>query len=419
MSFFDGVFVNTIFLLFPIFIYLIYEAYNNNIKRKKNDIVFDLLMLTSVYLLIKFSYYFPNIDYLLLVNIPLLLSYLKKRKYLGIILSIIIVSYYFEAYDFNLIYIIIEYIFYFIFYTGLTYKERISDFIINTFTFIKGIILSIEIFYLIPNNDPFCLIIIKLFILLTVFYFISYFVLYLLKKGEDIVSLNNTLKELEKEKTLRKALFKITHEIKNPIAVCKGYLDMMNYNDLIKVKKYNDIIKKEINYALTIMDDFLDYSKIKIDLDIMDIDILLEDIFTSMNSLFNSKNINAKYNLLKKDILIEGDYNRLKQAFVNILKNSVEAVNEKGKIKLTVKDKANYIELVFEDNGEGMSKETLERLGEMFYTTKVKGTGLGVSLSTEIIKLHNGKIKYESKIGEGTKVIINLLKYNETKNKKK
>ena len=105
-----------------------------------------------------------------------------------------------------------------------------------------------------------------------------------------------------------------------------------------------------------------------------------------------------------------GDYNRLKQVLVNVLKNSIEAMeNVESKI-LTVETclKEQDFLIKVKDSGEGISKENLKKLKDPFFTTKVRGTGLGVYLSNEIIRAHHGSLDYDSVEGEGTMVLISL-----------
>lgn len=411
MSFTEELLINTILLLFPIFIYLLYVAYSNNISKEKNNYIFDITTIFSLYLLIKYRIHFSNIAFLLLINVPLILSLLNKRYKCLIILTIIIVTYHNVIYDINIFNVMIEYFLYLLFFIYFNKKNKTNEFFLYSFIFIKGIILSFEIFYLIPYESNLYVLIFQIFLILLVFYVVSSLSIYLLEKGEQILSLNNALKELEKEKVLRTSLFKITHEIKNPIAVCKGYLDMMNYNNIETVKKYNGIIKSEINRTLNIMDDFLDYTKIKVNMESMDIVMLLEETIKSTETLLNSKNIELICNIIDDEVYINGDYNKLKQVLINIIKNSIEAITtKKGHIKINLKSIKNKVIITIEDNGQGMSKETLSKINEMFFTTKVKGTGLGIPLSNEIIKLHNGKIKYESIENKKTKVTITLQK---------
>ena len=86
---------------------------------------------------------------------------------------------------------------------------------------------------------------------------------------------------LKKDKEIKNALFKLTHEIKNPLAVCKGYLDMINLEKKEKSEKYIRIMKQEINRSLNIMSDFVEYNKIKIKKEPLDLNMLLEDIYDS------------------------------------------------------------------------------------------------------------------------------------------
>ena len=86
----------------------------------------------------------------------------------------------------------------------------------------------------------------------------------------------------------------------------------------------------------------------------------------------------------------------------------MEAIEGDGKIEIATCSLKGKYNISITDNGMGMSKETLERVREMFFTTKLKGSGLGVSLSNEIIKAHQGSLEYTSKEGKGTKVVVKL-----------
>ena len=100
----------------------------------------------------------------------------------------------------------------------------------------------------------------------------------------------------------------------------------------------------------------------------------------------------------------------MKQVLVNILKNAIEAKKSRGKnkVEIEVEEEKENVVIRIKDNGIGMNTNTLKRVDEMFYTTKEKGTGLGVSLSKEIVELHGGKMKYISVEGKGTTVLIYL-----------
>ena len=101
-----------------------------------------------------------------------------------------------------------------------------------------------------------------------------------------------------------------------------------------------------------------------------------------------------------------GDYDRLKQVLVNMIKNASEANATKILIKTDVSK--NNICIKIEDNGSGITSEDLKKIGEVFFTTKTNGNGIGVNLSKEIVSLHKGSITYNSKVDEGTTVNICL-----------
>ena len=244
----------------------------------------------------------------------------------------------------------------------------------------------------------------------TFLYVISVFVIYLLEKTEDMLKLHMTIKEIKHDEDIKTSLFRITHEIKNPIAVCKGYLDMYDENKIENFKKHIPILKEEIDRTLILLEDFLSMNKLKINKDIIDINLLLEEVVNNMNLLFIKNGIKIISKISDDEIYINGDYNRLTQVFVNILKNSIEALEDKKerKIKIWTEIDEKNIDIFIKDNGIGIPKKIINKIKEPFYTTKIKGTGLGVSLSEEIISAHKGEIIYESKENEYTLVIVKL-----------
>ncbi|MBQ9011668.1 MAG: HAMP domain-containing histidine kinase, partial [Bacilli bacterium] len=173
-------------------------------------------------------------------------------------------------------------------------------------------------------------------------------------------------------------------------------------------RKYITIMREEINKTLLLLDDFLSLNKLKLNKDILDINLLLEDVLNNYWLLLKERRIKLIKDTIEDEVYVYGDYNRLTQVFVNIIKNSVEAMSNGGVISICSLIKGKKIVISFKDNGSGMSGEVLKKIKEPFFTTKKNGNGLGVSLSYEIIEGHNGKIEYESKLNEYTLVSIVL-----------
>ena len=229
-----------------------------------------------------------------------------------------------------------------------------------------------------------------------------------IKNLEEVANLHMNLQKIEHEKEVQLSIFKITHEIKNPIAVCKGYLDMFDVNNLEHSRKYVPIIKSEINRVLILLHDFLSITKIKIEKEEMDLNLLLEDTVNCLEPIFENNKIHFLSDISKDELYIHADYNRLKQTLVNLIKNSKESISEEGTVKLFTTMDAKKIKIYIEDNGVGMSKEELDKIKQAFFTTKQTGTGLGVFLANEIITAHQGTLDYLSEKNKGTRVVITL-----------
>lgn len=398
---FDIILLNAVFIVVPVLVYLLYIVYENVIGKKGNDLFLTFAIFTSLYFIIKYSTYF---DYPVdIINILLLLSLLKNKKKTSITLGIFIAIYFGLMNDYSMALTIVEYalqlLLYFVIFKDLKLEYKVSIFALIEIIF--GIIYGYYNFlYIIVSN--------------VIYASIGYFVYIAMTMTERVIDVYGTIRVVEYEKEFRDSLFQVTHEIKNPIAVCKGYLDMMDVNNSRQVNKYIPIIKQEIDRTLTLMNDYLNLTKLTVNKSVIDISLLLDDVCNAVEALLIGKNIHFMFDIVDDEIFINGDYDRLKQVFINLVKNSVESIDS-GKIgviklKMTVNKK---VVITLTDNGKGMDKNTLQKVGTAFYTTKDKGTGLGVKLSMEIIELHNGKIKYSSKLNEGTTVRIELPLYEE------
>lgn len=204
-------------------------------------------------------------------------------------------------------------------------------------------------------------------------------------------------------------VFEIVHEIKNSIAVCNGYLDIIDLNEDDDIRKYLSIIRKEVNRSMNIIEDFMLYGKINVVKKMMDINLLMNDLCNEMEFFVKSKKIKFSFDISDDEFYIMGDYDKLKQVFINLIKNSIEAIEENGRIEVISYSKNNNYYVIINDNGCGIDEDILKKIGESGVTTKVEGNGIGVSFSKQIIKQHSGEIKYESMMGKGTKVVVKFL----------
>ena len=408
MNLFQMLFLDVVLLLFPILVYLIYLSTNRFIADKSKRNYLRLALVTSFFMLYDYGIANAQLVPILIISSIVLIAYLEDLYIFANIFLIFITIIYSFTFN-NTIFLLIGYIF-----CGLLYILKKRNKIKNNIFIEFSIVINSIVYYLwiyIYNPEYFN----KVFLTYTVvcYFFIINIICLMYEIGKKILETHMDYKELLEEKQIRLSLFKITHEIKNPIAVCKGYLDMLNTNDKEQTQRYIPIIKSEIERLLTLLQDFLLINKTNLDLDIMDFNMLIEDTLKKLSPLLKENNINLKLDIIDDEIFVNGDYNRLSQVLINIIKNSIEAIPEdtKGEINIHTKIKNNNYFVYIEDNGIGMNREVLSKMKEPFFTTKKRGSGLGVSLIYEIIEAHNGKINYSSEYGKGTCVSIQIPIY--------
>lgn len=404
----EDIILSIILIVFPLLVYLVLVCYKEEISKSYDNLLLNIALVTSLYLCLRFSITLDSTEMLLFCNIPIVIAYMKKQTSPAIILSLINIIYCYFIVKGLFFITTIKYISYLILYLCANKKRLSTSGFILSIAVLQGFFLSFEYFFrqviAISIND-----FIELLLLVFIHYFVTFAIVYVFKVIQKVQSLNTSIKLLEKDKVIKEALFKLTHEIKNPLAVCKGYLEMIDLNKQDKAEKYISIIRQEISRSLNIMSDFLAFNKVKIVKEEIDLNILLEDVYNCFKIITKSKNIKLIYKDREdEEIYLDGDYERLKQVIINLLKNSYESIETKGKIEIYSNIYKKYIDITIEDNGSGMDEETLENVKEMFYSTKPNGSGLGVALSNEIVQAHNGELIYSSELNKGTKATIRL-----------
>lgn len=406
MNILEVIILDTMLITFPLIFYLFYMAYSKSLNRAEHDLFLDVALITSLYFSLRFPLQDETYIGYLLLNVPLLMAYLGNRKISIVALSCIIVAKYNNIFGWNILMLMLEYFTYYLLSIIIIKKRGKNYQYAYLFILIKLLIFTVMISTsdMSGEYNVFTLLIWYGICLIGV----AYFAITMYDKGKEIIKLHMTLKEMEQERQIKSSLFKITHEIKNPIAVCKGYLDMFDVNNVEHSKKYIPIMKDEINRTLLLLQDFLSLTRVSVDKDIIDVNLLLEDVLESYNLLLRSHGIKLETELIDDDVYIMGDYNRLTQVFINLVKNSIEAIGNNGEISVGCKLTNKEVIVELKDNGCGISEQDMKSIKTPFFTTKSSGTGLGVSLSYEIIKAHDGTIEYDSELGKGTKVTLTI-----------
>ncbi|MCQ6277430.1 PAS domain S-box protein [Bacillus sp. V3B] len=201
----------------------------------------------------------------------------------------------------------------------------------------------------------------------------------------------------------------IVHEIRNPLTSIKGFIQLFKEKDTSE-EEYFDLVLSELDRINQIVSEFLVLAKpTAIVFKEKEIRNLLKDVVTLTNTQAIMNNIQIFVEFESDIPMIVCEENQLKQVFINILKNSIEAMPNGGMIDVKVKVKAkDKVSIFFVDQGIGIPEDRIPTLGEPFYTTKEKGTGLGLMTSYKIIESHDGELNISSKINEGTTVEVIL-----------
>jgi two-component system sporulation sensor kinase A len=216
------------------------------------------------------------------------------------------------------------------------------------------------------------------------------------------------LQKSEKLALLGQMAAGIAHEIRNPLTSIKGFVQLFKSSS--QKEEYFDIVLSELDRINGIVGEFLVLAKPTADIfEKQDLTKLISEVILLSNtqSILNNVEIKVENNLHSP--MIHCEKNQLKQVFLNIIKNAIEAMPDGGQLTIKVMKKTgNTISVQFLDQGVGISEDRIPSLGEPFYTTKEKGTGLGLMICYKIIENHNGRLTIESKVGEGTKMEIEL-----------
>lgn len=221
------------------------------------------------------------------------------------------------------------------------------------------------------------------------------------KKAEELVLVS------EKLSVVGELAAGVAHEIRNPLTTLKGFVQMFKKGEIDPV--YLDIISDELNRIELITNEFLVLAKPQVvHYRLNSVSSILQNVVTVLTPQMNMNNIVVHMHLDQELPHISCEEGQLKQVFINILKNAIEAMPKGGNLYLRTSLEKDIVRIQMEDEGCGIPPQLISRLGEPFYTLKEKGTGLGLMVCKKIMKEHGGRIGYESEVNRGTVVTIEL-----------
>ncbi len=209
---------------------------------------------------------------------------------------------------------------------------------------------------------------------------------------------------------------KVAHEIRNPLSSISLNTELL-YDEIINndeggKKDAENLIQSilsEVDTLTEMSDEYLRYARFpRLETKPASINNVLKELSKFFNQERLQRGISIKENYAHDLPLIQLDTNQIKQTFLNILKNSFEAMPEGGKLSISTKLKDNNIVVYITDTGSGINKENVQRVFDPFYSAKINGTGLGLALTKKTIEGHGGDVVCKSTINKGTTMIITL-----------
>ncbi|KRE58436.1 sensor histidine kinase [Paenibacillus sp. Soil750] len=228
----------------------------------------------------------------------------------------------------------------------------------------------------------------------------------LLSYSKELELYNHQLQRTEKMQIISELAASIAHEVRNPLQVTRGFLQLLSGKSVEHDKSYFTMAIQELDRASGIITDFLTFAKPELDTLVeLNLQHELAQIETMMTPLVLLNNGELDVHVPEPQIIL-GNSSKFKQALINIIKNSIESLHEEGHITINAWAEGGTAVIRIADNGEGMEPEQIAKLGEPYFSTKTKGTGLGLMVTFRIIEVMEGTLKFHSEKGKGTEAIV-------------
>jgi PAS domain S-box-containing protein len=242
-------------------------------------------------------------------------------------------------------------------------------------------------------------------------------------KSDEIVAMSLITRDISYRKEAEKLILQseklklageiaagVAHEIRNPMTVISGFIQMMNEDNHHPYQTYTKIIESELERINLIISEFLILAKPHVTtVKEFNLEKIMQDVVFLYKPELNLRGIVLTESWNAQNTVVIGEQNQIKQVFINIVKNAVEALEKEGSLHISsTQENDGFIGIHIRDNGAGMTQEIQKQIFEPFFTTKTTGTGLGMMISEKIIQEHGGKININSRVNKGTQVSILL-----------
>ena len=218
------------------------------------------------------------------------------------------------------------------------------------------------------------------------------------------------LRRTEHLAALGRLITEIAHELRAPVSIMQAALEVVRpkLEGNTDVKEALLIMEEQICRHTNLIDELLLFGRPSKEVEEINVNSLVEDLANSCRLLLERQGIELILNLAEEQVLVKGNKEKLRQVFLNLMMNAMQAMPGGGKLTIETLPHEGGVCVVVQDTGEGIPPEDLEHIFQPFFTRKAGGSGLGLALCHEIVRLHGGSISVESRPGQGAKFKIYL-----------
>lgn len=351
-------------------------------------------------------------------TVPWMISFLYGNISTGIILTIIMLGYriflggigmfvVFIAYSITLLMIL----FYFKKYSQFSFQHKMKS--VLTLTFINSLLIVSSIHFIFGFSESHYLLFYTVFTFMQLL--LTWLTVYMIETFRENDRLQLEMQNSEKLYIVGQMAASVAHEIRNPMTVVSGFMQLLYQSDEIplKHKEHVKIMTVELERAQAIINDYLTLAKPQADkMEKIDVKEQTSLISQTLSSYALMNGVDLHYHIKSdENFYTFGNPEKMQQVLVNMIKNAIEATLNKKAVTISLSKDNEYIYIDITDQGVGLSEDEIKKIGTPFYSTKEKGTGLGLSVSFSIIRAMNGQIMTTSDMGKGTTFTIKLPQY--------
>ncbi|MFB5285212.1 ATP-binding protein [Peribacillus sp. Hz7] len=405
---------NLFYILVSILIYFTLFDHGKRLNQYRKALI-TACMSFSIILSMKFPIYIDEYCVHDFRQIPFIIGTLYGGWPVGAALLVILLTSRFVMYGFNLLTVIVYIV---IFIVTALFSAKFNTFNrknkLNSSVLLILFLGILTSFISLVMSDSFQITEAYVFYFIILPPFTMVLAVYIIEILKDAILIRTQMVRLEKMEVVSQLAASISHEVRNPLTVVKGFVQLLKAPDLSQEvrEQYIKHVVRELDRAESIISEYLAFAKPTMEkVDNISVNRELGYVIEMLKPLASMNLVHIAEQLTPS--MTRGNVQHFKQCFLNLIKNSIEAMPNGGELSIVSYVKNFDIIIEISDSGVGMNKEQINRFGEPYYSSKEKGTGLGSMVAVKTIQAMNGTLNINSVPNKGTTITVTLPVYYE------